>query len=213
MLDQIIENEGLVYSVISRCHGYCDKEDLYQVGIIGLMNASKKFDPTLGIKFSTYAYKYILGEVTKYMRENSSVKLSRDMIRLKSSIGKTRDILRQKLGREPTTLEVSLLLDVEEEKVKEVEALSTEVQSLDYCTDEDTNNLYNSIRVEQREIDPDILDLKSEVSKLEPDERKLIYSRYYFDLTQGEVSKELGITQVQVSRKESKILEKLKTKL
>ena len=63
MLDQVLENEGLVYSIINKYHGYYDKDDLYQVGIIGLIDASKKFDSSMGVKFSTYAYKYILGEV------------------------------------------------------------------------------------------------------------------------------------------------------
>lgn len=181
--------------------------------MIGLIDASKRFDPSLGIKFSTYAYKYVLGEVTKYIRENTSLKLSRDIIRLKTSIEKTKDLLRQKLSREPTNLEISLILEIDEEKVNEIDAIQTQVRSLDYCADEDCDNLYNSIRVEEKQMNPSVLDLKDEVEKLQEEERQIIYSRYYCDMTQSETSKELGISQVQVSRKESKILEKLKTRL
>lgn len=181
--------------------------------MIGLIDAFKRFDPELGIKFSTYAYKYVLGEVTKYIRENTSLKLSRDIIRLKTSIEKTKDILRQRLSREPTNLEVSLILEIDEEKVNEIDAINTQVRSLDYSIDEEQDNLYNSIRVEEKQMNPSVLDLKEEVSKLQDEEKKIIYSRYYYDMTQSEISKELGISQVQVSRKETKILEKLKTRL
>lgn len=202
-----------MHSITKKYRNYCDQDDLYQVGMIGLINASKKFDPNLGIKFSTYAYKYVLGEVTKYIRENTGLKISRDIIRLKTSIEKTKDLLRQRLSREPTNLEVSLILEIDEEKINEIDAINTQIKSLDYCADEDSDNLYNSIRVEEKQMNPSVLDLKEEVSKLQEEERKIIYSRYYYDMTQSEISKELGISQVQVSRKESKILEKLKTKL
>lgn len=180
---------------------------------MGLIGASKKFDPSLGIKFSTYAYKYVVGEVTKYIRENTSLKLSRDIIRLKTSIEKTKDLLRQKLSREPTNLEISLILEIDEEKVNEIDAINTQVRSLDYCADNESDNLYNSIKVEEKQMEASVLDLKDEVSKLQDEEKQIIYSRYYYDMTQSETSKELGISQVQVSRKESKILEKLKTRL
>ena len=181
--------------------------------MIGLIDASKRFDPSLGIKFSTYAYKYILGEVSKYIRENTNLKISRDIIRLKSSIEKSKDYLRQKLGREPTNLELSVILEIDVEKLDEVERINTQVQSLDYCYNEEQDSLYNSIRVEEKSISDNIMDLKEEISKLDDEDKKIIYSRYYYDMTQSETSKKLGISQVQVSRKESKILKKLKSRL
>lgn len=213
MLDQVLENEGLVYSIINKYHGYYDKDDLYQVGIIGLIDASKKFDSSMGVKFSTYAYKYILGEVTKYMRENVGLKVSREVLKLKQSINNTRDLLRQKLSREPTIEELSVFLEIDDKKIQEIDSITQDVRSLDFCFQEESDNLYNSVRVEEQEFNPNILDLKSEIEKLEPLEKQIIYSRYYNDLTQSETSKELGISQVQVSRKETKILEKLKTRL
>lgn len=181
--------------------------------MMGLINASKKFDPNIGVKFSTYAYKYILGEVAKYIRENNSFKISRDTLRLKSSIEKSKDLLRQKLLREPTTLELSLILEIDEEKIEEIEKLQTKADSLDYCFEDSEDSLYNVIQVEEKQICPGILDLKEELSKLPDEEKQIIYSRYYYDMTQNEVSKRLGISQVQVSRKETKVLEKLKSRL
>lgn len=180
---------------------------------MGLINASKKFDSQLNIKFSTYAYKYILGEVTKYIRENKSIKISRDMIRLKSSIEKTKDLLRQKLSREPTTLEISLILEIDEKKIEEVELYQTYVKSLDSSIGEDQDNLYNFIQVEEKQMSSNVLDLKDEIEKLDNEEKQLIFSRYYYDMTQNEVSKQMGISQVQVSRKETKVLQKLKSRL
>ena len=213
MTDKIIENENLVYSIINKCGGYYDVEDLYQVGMMGLINASKNYRKDTGVKFSTYAYTYVLGEVTKYMRDNRDIKVSRDVIKLKQSISKAKDHLRQKLQREPTNLELSLILEIDEEKISEIESVCADVKSLDYSYSDEDMNLYQSIKVEDKEINPNILDLRESIKNLNDEEKKLIYSRYYCDLTQSETSREMGISQVQVSRKEAKILQKLKTRL
>lgn len=209
----IIDNEGLVYSIINKFNGYYDKEDLYQEGIKAMINAFKNYNKELGVKFSTYAYKYIFGEVNKYIRENNNLKIGKDIINIKKGIDKAKDIMRQKLLREPTTLEVALFLDMDEEKVIEIESIKQETKSLDYIGEEDSNNLYNTVRFEDREISPEILDLKTEIERLDPEEKRLIYERYYMDMTQQEVSKDLGISQVQVHRKEAKIFQKLKNRL
>ena len=212
-VDLVVDNEKLVYSIINKFRGYFDMDDLYQVGMIGLINASKNFNKNEGVKFSTYAYTYVFGEVNKYIRENNNIKIGKDAIRLKKSIEKAKDIMRQKLFREPTTLEVSLFLDMPLEKVIEIESIKQETKSLDYIGEEDSNSLYNKVSFENKEIDPEILDLKTELENLDNDEKKLIYSRYYLDMTQQETSKELGMSQVQVYRKEAKIFKKLKSRL
>lgn len=212
-VDLLVDNEKLVYSIINKFRGYFDMDDLYQVGMIGLINASKNFNKSEGVKFSTYAYTYVFGEVNKYIRENNNLKIGKDAIRLKKSIEKAKDIMRQKLFREPTTLEVSLFLDMPLEKVLEIESIKQETKSLDYIGEEDSNSLYNKVSFENKEIDPEILDLKTELENLDNDEKKLIYSRYYLDMTQQETSKEMGMSQVQVYRKEAKIFKKLKSRL
>ena len=180
--------------------------------MIGLIDAYKHFDERVGVKFSSYAYYYILGEVTKFVRENRSVKVSKDVIKLNGSIEKCRDIMRQKLGREPTDTEVSLFLEIDEEKVSEVRNSMQEVKSLDFCYEEDIS-LYNSVMCFDNGTSADVLDLKDEISRLNDEEKAIIDARYYQEMTQSEASKKLGISQVQVSRKEGKILEKLRCRL
>ena len=211
-MDNLLEYENLVFSIISKYGSYFDKDDLYQVGMIGLIDAYKHFDESVGVKFSSYAYYYILGEVTKFVRENRSVKVSKDVIKLNSSIEKCRDMMRQKLGREPTDTEVSLFLEIDEEKVSEVRNSMQEVKSLDFCYEEDIS-LYNSVMCFDNGTSADVLDLKDEIRRLNEEEKAIIDARYYQEMTQSEASKKLGISQVQVSRKEGKILEKLRCRL
>lgn len=211
-MDDLLEYENLVYSIISKYSNYFDRDDLYQVGMMGLINARKHFDNSLGVKFSSYAYYYILGEVTKFVRENRSVKVSKDVIKLNGSIERTRDVMRQRLGREPTDTEISLFLEVEEEKISEVRIVMQDVQSLDFQYDEDVS-LYNSVMSFDSGTDAAVLDLRTAIGRLSTEEQALIDARYYREMTQSETSKKLGISQVQVSRKEGKILEKLRCSL
>lgn len=214
-MDILMENERLVYSIIKKYEYYYDKEDLYQVGMIGLMNAYRHFDESYNVKFSTYAFPYILGEVSKYVREDKSIKVSKDMLSLNRRIEKTKELLSQKLMREPTDTELSLFLEIDESKIQEARNAIEYVRSLDYClTDEGKElNLYDSIKQEEKSYDATILDLKEKIMQLPEEERRLLNSRYFKEMTQQETSRELGISQVQVSRKESKILMKLKDKL
>ena len=211
-MDNLLEYENLVYSIINKYGSYFDRDDLYQVGIIGLIDAHNHFDDTLGVKFSSYAYYYILGEVTKFVRENRPVKVGKDLVKLNTSIEKTRDIMRQKLGREPTDTEVSLFLEIDEKRISEVRCALQDVQSLDFQYDEDVS-LYNSVMSFDRETNASVLDLKDQINKLSKEEKDLIEVRYYQDMTQSEASRKLGMSQVQVSRKEGKILEKLRCRL
>ena len=164
-------------------------------------------------KFSTYAYYYVLGEVTKYIRENKPIKVSKDLIKLKRKIEETREIMSQKLGRTPTNMELSLFLEIDEEKIEQALLVNVETKSLDYCYEEDGNDLYNSIKIEDNSTKESILDLKNESLKLSSEERGLIIDRYFEEMTQLEASKKHGLSQAQVSRQEAKILKKLKTRL
>ena len=202
-MDELLEYDGLIYSIISKYPKKYDREDLYQVSMLGLIDALKHYDNNYNTKFSTFAYYYIVGEVNKYIRENSSLKVSKNLVDLKNKIIKTKESMNQKLGREATNLEISLYLEIDENLV--IEALSfDDVTSIDDSQFEISS--YDN-------TSPEVLDLRFELEKLSEKERNLIYSRYYEELTQSETSKILGISQVQVSREESKILEKLKTRL
>ncbi len=202
-MEEILNYEGLIYSIISKYPKRYDKEDLYQVGMLGLIDAYKHYDKNYDTKFSTFAYYYIVGEVNKYIRESSSLKVSRSLVELKNKILKVKEIMTQKLGREPSNLEISLYLEVDENLIDEAIISTDEVSSLD--------EVYNV--GDYDEVSADILDLRNEIDKLPKEEKQLILSRYYNDMTQSETSSLLGISQVQVSRNETKILKKLKTSL
>ncbi len=212
-MEELLDYEGLVYGIIQRYTKYFDREDLYQVGMIGLINAYHNFDSSQNTKFSTYAYYYVLGEVKKYVRESGLLKVSNDLVKLNQSVLKAKEVMSQRLGREPSISEVSLFLEIDEEKIEEARVALLDVKSLDYSFDDESDELYNSVASYDKDTDPMILDLKSEISKLPLEDKDLIIARYFDDMTQSEASRELGISQVQVSRKEGKILEKLKSVL
>ena len=211
-MNDILEYERLVYDIIKRYTSYYDKDDLYQAGMLGLAKAYKKFDNTYNTKFSTFAYFYIKGEVCSYVRENSGLKVNKELLKLNKSLDKAREVLSQKFGRIPTDRELSTFLEIDERLIEQAKLVTEPVKSLDEETEEQIN-LYNYVKTEDKNLNSDIIDLKVELDKLTDEEKQIIYNRYYKDLTQSEISNNLGINQVQVSRKEKKILQKLKTRL
>lgn len=211
-MDNILKYENLIYKMISPYKSY-DQEDLYQVAMIGLMKAKRNYNPDENTKFSTYAYYYIMGEVNNYISSSNSIKISKDLLRLNKSLEKAKEVMRQKLKREPSTLELSLFLEVPLEKIEEAYLATRQIESLDYQYEDEQMNLYSCLGRQEQAMDEEILDLKDAIESLPMEEQQLIIARYYNDMTQQETSKSLGISQVQVSRKETKILEKLKTAL
>lgn len=203
----LVENENLIYSVASKFTKYKDKEDLFQAGCIGMMEAYKNYDNTKGTKFTTYAYPYIFGEINKYVREDHTIKLSKDMQKLKSKIEKSRNILSQKLMHTPTIKEISNYLEIDEQTISSLLNYN-DPYSIDKELDED---------ISMHEVIPDkivdyntLIALKTEIEYLEEPERTIMIERYYNDITQTELSKRLGLSQVDISRREKKVLTKLK---
>ncbi len=203
-MEELLNYEGLVYHIITKYSHHYDREDLYQVGMIGLMDAYRHYKKDFSTKFSTFAYYYIVGEIHKYIRESSSLKVGRDIVELKKKLLKAKEVMAQRLGREPTNLELSLFLDIEEKEVDMALLATEEVHPL-----EEVEEFYQTFD----DTSPEILDLKLELDKLPKEEKELIQARYFEDLTQKEVSSRMGISQVQVSRQESKILQKLRSRL
>ena len=210
-MDNVLEYEKLIYKMISKYKNF-DQEDLYQVAMLGLMNAKRNYKPDENTKFSTYAYYYILGEINTYIKASNPVKISQDLLRLKGSLTHAKEVMTQRLRREPTIEELSVFLEVPMDKIEEAMIATSAVESLDYTYD-DENGLYNSFGQQETQMTEDFLDLKNAVQNLPKEEQALIVARYYEGLTQQETSETLGMSQVQVSRKESKILQKLKTSL
>ena len=206
----IIENEPLIYSVINRYKNYFDIDDLYQTAVIGLLNAYKNYRNDKNTKFSSYAYFYIKGEVKKYIRESNTLKISKELIKLNTSINKAKEVLYQRLNREPSDFELALFLEIDEEQIINAKFATMLVESLD---NEVCDDLYNKMPYVEKEYQEEILDLKTEINNLKELERQIILSRYEEGLTQQEVSKLLGINQTKVSREEQQILRKLKDRL
>lgn len=206
---------NMIYKIAHKYSFGSDFEDLCQVGQIGLMKACEKFNESYGSDFSSYAYIYIKGEILKYIRENKVIKVSKDLISLNKSISNAREVLTQKMMRTPTNEELALFLEIPEEKITEASMATEYVKSLDYELNDDGKELtmYDSVRYDEKGYNDDILDLREELSRLPEEEQKLIFARYYEDKSQQETSEILGMSQVQVSRHENKILTKLKTKL
>lgn len=207
--------KNLVYSIAKKySFNDDDLEDLYQVGIIGLHHALDNYKEESIAKFSTYAHFYIRGEILKYIRENRTIRRNYEIDKLIRSIGKVKEHLTQIKEREPTLDEIAEYLSVSVSDVARAINLSLSVKSMDYEFDlENDMCLYDSEAYIEKGYDENILMLREELEKLPEDERKIIDLRYYKDRSQMETSKELGMSQVQVSRKENKILAKIRNNI
>lgn len=211
----ILENKNLIYSMTRYFERFCNKEDLFQAGCIGMILAYKNYDENMGVKFTTYAYPYILGEMKKLVRENRSVKVSRNIQMLNLKIEKANILLTQKLMREPSNIEIADYLELPLDLVNDAINSGNYVYSIDEPLNDEgkTVTLQDTLGSLDNENIDDLILLRDELSKLSDFEKTLIETRYEKDLTQSETAKVLGISQVQVSRREQKLLIKLKDKL
>lgn len=211
----ILDNQNLIYSIIHKYfNNYPNKNDLFQEGCLGLIKASRKYDSSFDTKFSSFAYKYILGEMSNHVREDKGIKISHDLQKLYYKVEKVRLLLYQKYMREPNIVELSNYLELPQEKIVEILNIPTNIQSLDDKVKLEDNDLdlYEIIPDKDKDID-ELLTLKGELSKLDENERELIKARYEENMTQSEAADLLGMSQVQVSRYEKKVLVKLKSRL
>ena len=206
----IKNNQNLIYSIISCFSGFQDREDLFQVGCIGLIKAYKNYDKSFKTKFSSYAYPYIMGEIRKYIREDKSIKVSREISILNYKITKAIILLSQKLMREPTTKEIASFLEIDEYYISEAIKFLTPISSLDEKVD--TFSLYEVIPSEESDYDQIIM-LNDSLSKLNESDKKLIELRYFEDKTQSETAEIFNTNQTNISRKEQKVLEILRNSL
>ena len=164
-IDEIIKvNEKLIYKIASRFYN-CDKEDLYQVGVVGLIKAIKNYKADSNTKFTTYAYDYIFGEMFKLANENRTVKLNKDILKLYKKIETTRYLLAQKLGRFPSNQELALYLEVDESIIETTIMNAQSILSLDEQTKEEVD-LYNKLSVEDNVALEDKIALKDSFNSL-----------------------------------------------
>ncbi|MCI7803472.1 MAG: sigma-70 family RNA polymerase sigma factor [Oscillospiraceae bacterium] len=200
------ENLGLVHLCANRFRGRgIEYDDLYSAGCIGLLKAAEAFDSERGVKFSTYAVPVILGEIKRLFRDGGAVKVSRSLKELSLKTVRTREEMSKKLGREPTISELSRQLDTDECTIAEALAVSMPPVSLTDSTDENGSQIDIAVPSPDTEIG-DTLALRQVLELMEPKDRELIYLRYYKGQTQSAAAKKLGMTQVQVSRREKKLL-------
>lgn len=210
-------NIRLVWSVVQRFlnRGY-EPEDLFQIGCIGLLKSVDKFDLSYDVKFSTYAVPMIIGEIQRFLRDDGTVKVSRSLKELANKVRKKKDELSKKLGRLPTIGEVAEELGITSEEVvfaQEANKPPTSIHETVFENDGDPITLMDQIADEGQERWFDKLALNEAINTLNERERLIVYLRYFRDQTQSEVANRLGISQVQVSRLEKKILQVIKEQI
>ncbi|OJU17064.1 MAG: flagellar biosynthesis protein FliA [Clostridiales bacterium 43-6] len=209
----IADNLGLVHSCCHRLTGRgIEYDDLFSAGCIGLIKAYNGFDESRGFAFSTYAVPVILGEIRRLFRDGGTVKVSRTLKELSLRAVRERDRLTKSLGYEPSVNEVADSLGVSGEEVAEALTAALPVLSLTYESADGVQEYDLPAEDIETEIS-DGLALKEVVNSLDPADRSLIVLRYFNCRTQTETAEVLGMTQVQVSRREKVILGELRKKL
>ena len=207
------EHLGLVHLCANRFRSRgVEYDDLYSAGCIGLLKAAEAFDTERGVKFSTYAVPVILGEIKRLFRDGGAVKVSRSLKELSMKVTRERDELSKILGREPTISELSQKLGEEECVIAEALSVSLPPVSLTDNTDEGGGQIDIAMPSPEYEIS-DNLALHQVLDTMEEKDRKLIFLRYYKNLTQSVTAAKLGMTQVQVSRREKKLLQFMREQL
>ena len=209
--NELIEaHMGLIKKIANKFYNV-SREDLIQVGVIGLLKAYQNYRKTCEAKFSTYAYPYIFGEMYQLVNSNRDIKVSKEILKIYKGVEKTRYELAQRLGYVPSDKEVANFLEMDYNLVREAVACSSAMISLD---DEASELNLHEVIPDRHEINPDLkIDIDDSFKVLDSCEQKIIRARYFEDLTQSEVAKKLNMTQVMVSRYEKRSLEKMKMAL
>lgn len=216
--DLIVQkNMRLVWSVVQRFinRGY-EPDDLFQIGCIGLLKSVDKFDLSYDVKFSTYAVPMIIGEIQRFIRDDGTVKVSRSLKETGNKIRKVKDDLTKRFGRAPTITEIAEELEITPEEVvlaQEASRTPSSIHETVYENDGDPITLLDQIADHSEAKWFDKIALQEAIRGLDERERLIVYLRYYKDQTQSEVAGRLGISQVQVSRLEKKILQQMKEQM
>jgi len=209
------ENSGLVWSVVKRFSGRgYEAEDLFQIGSIGLLKCIQKFDMQYDVKFSTYAVPMIMGEIKRFIRDDGIIKISRPLKELAIKAKYAQESFTGKNGRQPTISELADEVGANIEDLVVAMEAGLEVESL-YSTihQGDGNPIYLIDKLDQNDDGANMVDsiaIKQIISKLKPNERQIIMLRYFQDKTQMEIAKEIGVSQVQVSRIERRVLQAIR---
>ncbi len=207
IMDLIIEHEGCLHDISKKFYGV-SKNDLIQAGILGLIKAYRNYRNDGTTKFLSYAYKYIYGEMYQFVLSSKNIKVTKDILRLYKQIEKTKEVLTQTYHKEPSVLEISLYSGIDSDIIATTTSLATEMLSLDE-TFKDSDVMLGEVIGKSVNYDDRIL-LEDSLEVLTEDEREIINKRYFDDMTQSELAKEMGMTQVMISRLEKKSLTKMR---
>ncbi len=216
--DRLVQkNMRLVWSVVQRFvnRGY-EPDDLFQIGCIGLLKSVDKFDLKFDVKFSTYAVPMIIGEIQRFIRDDGAVKVSRSLKETGIKVRKKRDELSKKLGRNPTIHELADALELSPEEIvlsQEAIRAPSSIHETVFENDGDPITILDQISDGESGNWFDKMVIREAVEQLDDREKLIVYLRYFKDQTQTEVAARLGISQVQVSRLEKKILEEIKSQM
>ena len=206
------ENLGLVHLCANKFRGRgIDYEELYSAGCVGLLKAVKAFDTERGVKFSTYAVPVILGEIKRLFRDGGTIKVSRSLKELSMRLQRICEEFRHRECREPTISELAAISGEPEENVSEALCVSQPLLSLT-ASDDDEGQIDIPSEAPDEAI-VDLLALRQIMAKLETNDRILLELRYFRNLTQSKTAKALNMTQVQVSRREKKLLTQMRKEL
>ena len=217
VFDTLVEgNLRLVLSVIKKYKDRFDNlDDLFQIGCIGLMKAIRKFDVSLNLKFSTYAVPMISGEIKRYLRDNNSIRVSRQLKDIAYQALKLKENYMIEFQKEPTNQELSSILGLDlkliNEAIESIQQISSIYETV-YEEDGDCLLLIDQIKIEDDKMNlvPYLIALKKGIKSLNPLQKKIINDRYYMDKTQFELAQEFGISQAQISRLEKNAIKLLK---
>lgn len=209
----VTENFGLVHACARKyCGRGIEYDDLYQSGCEGLVKAAAGFDSSRNVRFSTYAVPAILGEIRRLFRDGGSIRVSRSIRDLGLKISRVQCAFRNEHGRDPTVNELADLLGVEAESIAEAIDAARPVLSL--TSEHDGEEFEEEVPSEQfDESVIDVIALRQSIAGLDGRDREIIRLRYFAGLTQAKVAELLGMTQVQVSRRERKIIQSMRDKL
>lgn len=217
---QIVEeNTGLIWCVVKRFYNRgAEAEDLFQIGSIGLLKAIDKFDLSYDVKFSTYAVPMISGEIKRFLRDDGMIKVSRSLKEMAYKAHCCKEKLQGQNGDEPSLGEIARIMQVDKEELVLALEAGAEVESLHktiYQKDGHEIQLLDKLEEKERSEEAVLnrMLLNQLLEQLKPEERQLIYLRYFANKTQSEVGAILGISQVQVSRMEKRILEQMREKI
>lgn len=207
--DIVALNTGLIYKIMNQYFYGVEREDLFQAGAVGVLDAYKNYKKDGNTKFSTYAYSSIFGEMYK-LATQKQIKISKDYLRLYKTIETARYNLAQKWGRIPSNEELAIFLEQDVTTIEQaILAATVTINSLDYRSEED-RSIYETISKEENISWDDKIALYEGLEILSEEERAIIESRYFEDMTQSEVARKLNLTQVMVSRYEKKSLDKMR---